>query len=241
MKPGLTLVVFTFLFSIHLTAQEKIQASSDWLYSSVHSVIIPEHEHFRKRVTSPDGQKFVTAELDGDGDMQKLKVAVGRRTFPLKMEGAGAEVLWSPNSRWLAVTYTYCCSGFSPYLRVYEVSQSGVRDLKIEGSLAKGFGKGIRCDGWTASQWALTAAVKWLDADHLLAAVQIPNVSVCDSMGVFELREISLPQLTVIKTYGQLEAKKLFRRDLGGNLLGARDTCIRNPKSCWIQSQHQQQ
>ncbi|MGB7602979.1 MAG: hypothetical protein WBM24_21940, partial [Candidatus Sulfotelmatobacter sp.] len=177
-----------------------------------------------------------------EGEIQQIDVTVGGRTVPLKIKGRGAEILWSPDSRWLAVTYTYCCSGFSPYLNVYEVSESGVRDLNVKHALARGFETGIRCDGGLpASQWALTAAVKWLDSSHLLAAVQVPNVSVCDSMGVFELREISVPQLSILKTYDQLKAKRLFRNDLGGNLLDANDGCVQAPKSCWVAVHHNDQ
>jgi hypothetical protein len=224
------------------SSQKKVSAATDPLYSSVYSVVIPEHELYTKKVVAPDGQKFVTAERVDDpeeGDIQRIKVTVGRRTFTLKTKGRGAEILWSPDSRWLAVTYTYCCSGFSPYLRLYEVSESGVKDLHVEHVLTNGFGKGIRCEkGTPASQWALTAAVKWVDSSHLLAAAQVPNVSVCDSMGVFELREVSVPDQSIIRTYGQLEAKRLFGNDLGGNFRKANDACVRDPKSCWVASHH---
>jgi hypothetical protein len=225
-----------------ISAQEKTPAATDPLYSSAHSAVIPEHEPYAKRIVAPDGLRFVTAELLDDpeeGYIQRIRVTVGTRTFTLKPKGRGAEILWSPDSRWLAVTYTYCCSGFSPYLHVYDVSDSGVRDLNVEHALTTGFGKGIRCEkGTAAHQWALTAAVKWFDSSRLLAAVQVPNVSVCDSMGVFELREMSVPNLSIRRRYGQLEAKRLFGNDLGGNLRDARDACVRDPKSCWVAAHH---
>jgi hypothetical protein len=238
----LSVSVLLLLAFVAATAQQMNSAATDALYSSIHSVIIPEHEPYTKRIIAPDGKKFVTAKLIDDpeeGEIQKVQVTVAGQTVDLPTKGMGAEILWSPDSRWLAVTYTYCCSGFSPYLHVYEVSVSGVRDLHVQKALARGFATGIRCDGGSrASQWALTAAVKWLDSSHLVAAVQIPNVSVCDSMGVFELREFSIPKLSVLRRYDQLEAKRLFRNDLGGNLLDANDACVRDPKSCWIVAAH---
>ena len=225
-----------------LAQAQKTPAANDPLYSSVHSVVIPEHEPFKRRIVAPDGMRFVTAELLDDaeeGEIQRILVTVGNRSFTLNPKGRGAEILWSPDSRYVAVTYTYCCSGFSPYLHLYEVSDSGVQDLQVERPLKQGFGSTIRCDGGTSpQQWALTAAVKWLDPSHLLAAVQVPNVSVCDSMGVFELRELYVPNLSITKTYGQLEAKRLFGNDIGGNLRNAKDECVHNPKSCWIAAQH---
>jgi hypothetical protein len=243
MKMRFPVAVLLLLPLITLSAHaQKTPAADDPLYSSVHSGMIPEHEPFKKRIVAPDGVKFVTAELLDDpeeGDIQRIRVTVGGHSFTLKTKGRGAEILWSPDSRYLAVTYTYCCSGFSPYLHLYEVADSGVRDLEVGSTLKKGFGSKIRCDGGTsAQQWALTAAVKWLDSSHLLAAVQVPLVSVCDSMGVFELREISVPNLSITKTYSQLQAKELFGNDLGANLRNAKDNCVRNPKSCWIAAQH---
>jgi len=235
--PALLLLPF-----IAASPQQKTPVSEDTLYSSVHSTVIPEHKRYTERIVAPDGLRLVTADLYDDpeeGDIQRIRVTVGTRTFPLETKGRGAEILWSPDSRWLAVTYTYCCSGFLPYLHLYAVSDSEVRDLNVEGALTSGFGSGISCDqGTHADQWALSAAVKWLDSSHLLAAVQVPYVSVCDSMGVFELREISVPSLSVIKTYSQLQAKRLFGNDLGGNLRNANDACVRDSKSCWVASHH---
>jgi hypothetical protein len=223
------------------SAQQK-PAAADSSYSSRHSAIIPESEKYTRRIASPDGLKFVTATLLDDPDegyIQRIQVTVSSQKFTLKTKGRGAEILWSPDSRWLAVTYTWCCSGFSPFLHIYEVSKSGVRDLNVKDPLTIGFGRYIRCEkGTTARQWASTAAVKWLDSSHLLTAVQVPHVSVCDSMGVFELREMSLPDLLIVRTYGQLEAKRLFAEDLGGNLREANDQCVRDPKSCWIAFHH---
>jgi len=235
------LPVFLLVPLVTVSAQHKGPAT-DPLLSSVHSVVIPEHERYTRKIVAPDGLKFVTAKLLDDpeeGDIQRIRVTAAGRTTTLRTKGRGAEILWSPDSRWLAVTFTYCCSGFSPYLRIYEVSDSGVRDLDVKRTLTTGFGRGIRCEkGTHIRQWALTAAVKWLDPSHLLAAVQVPNVSVCDSMGVFELREMSVPGLSIVHVYSQLEAKKLFRGDLGGNLLDADDKCVRDPKSCWVATHH---
>jgi hypothetical protein len=85
---------------------QKTPAAKDPLYSSVHSVVIPEHEPYKKRIVAPDGQSFVSAELVDDpeeGDIQRIRVTVGERSFTLRTKGRGAEILWSPDSRYLAV------------------------------------------------------------------------------------------------------------------------------------------
>ena len=237
-----SIILALLLLSLVAVSAQQTPIAADSSYSSAHSAIIPENKQYTKRISSPDGLKLVTAKLLDDPDegyIQRIQVAISGHTFTLRTRGRGAEILWSPDSRWLAVTYTWCCSGFSPFLHVYEVSESGVRDLNVKDPLTIGFGRHIRCEkGSTARHWASTAAVKWLDSSHLLTAVQVPHVSVCDSMGVFELREISLPDLSIVRTYGQMEAKRLFAEDLGGNLREANDACVRDPKSCWVAFHH---
>jgi hypothetical protein len=66
----------------------------------------------------------------------------------------------------------------------------------------------------------------------LLIAVEVPPHSSCASMGTFEAFEIEVPSGKVISHYNQLTAKKLFKSDLGAELLGADDSCIRKPQSC---------
>ena len=169
MKSKSILSALLLLPLVDLSAQQK-PAVADSSYSSVHSAIIREGEKYTRRIASPDGLKFVTAKLLDDPDegyIQRIEVTISSHKFHLKTKGRGAEILWSPGSRWLAVTYTWCCSGFSPFLHVYEVSESGLRDLNVKGPLTIGFGRHIRCEkGTTAPQWASTAAVKWLDSSH---------------------------------------------------------------------------
>lgn len=134
------LSAFLLLAVFPALCQQRKLALTDSLYSSVHSVIVPEHEPYTRKITAPDGLKFVTARLIDDpeeGEIQRIRVTVGKRTFTLRTKGRGAEILWSPDSHWLAVTYTYCCSGFSPYLQLYEVSEGGVRDLSAARALVK--------------------------------------------------------------------------------------------------------
>jgi hypothetical protein len=150
MQRVLTVSLLLLLLLIAASAQQqKTSAKTNPLYSSSHSIVIPEHERYTNKIVAPDGVRFVTSELIDDpeeGALQRIRVATAGHTFTLRTMGRGAEILWSRDSRWLAVTYTYCCSGFSPYLHVYEVSDSGVRDLKVERALTNGFGKAFRCE-----------------------------------------------------------------------------------------------
>ena len=78
-------MILLLLPLIAISAQEqKAPAASDWLYSSVHSVIIPEHEPFKKRIIAPDGVKFVTAQLLDDAEEVRFN------EYELRWEGAAS-------------------------------------------------------------------------------------------------------------------------------------------------------
>jgi len=50
-------------------------------------------------------------------------------------------------------------------------------------------------------------------------------------MGTFKLFQINLPKGTVVSSYDQLAAKRLFSDALGEELRAADDNCTRAPKS----------
>jgi hypothetical protein len=69
-------------------------------------------------------------------------------------------------------------------------------------------------------------------------AAEIMHHSNCDSFGTFKAYVVDLSGPRIVSTYDQLETKRLYRRDLGEELLQAKDNCIRDPKSCWVGANH---
>jgi hypothetical protein len=60
----------------------------------------------------------------------------------------------------------------------------------------------------------------------------------CDSYFTFKAYEVDISTQKILRTYNQLQAKKLFKEDLGEWLSKAPDECIRNPKACWVPANH---
>ncbi|MFB3813012.1 MAG: hypothetical protein ACE14L_02790 [Terriglobales bacterium] len=192
-------------------------------------------------VKSPDRQKrvYIRHIERPDATRVLLTAVVGPKRFSLRLDGRGVELLWSPDSRLLAVNLTNCCTGRDPELHLFDVSAGGVRKLDITPALTRDFGKDLRCQkGTTSAQSAATAALHWLDDHRLLAAVRVPAGGVCDSPGIFEVREISVPEMRVLNTYNQLQAKWEFWHLLGCDLRAADNNCILHPKSCWNPALH---
>ncbi len=72
-------------------------------------------------------------------------------------------------------------------------------------------------------------------------AAEIIGHTICDSYGTFKVYEVALPELKIVRTYDQLEAKRLFQDSLGWEIENAPDNCIRDPKSCWVEGNHKSQ
>jgi hypothetical protein len=194
-----------------------------------------------KVVKAPDRLKrvYVRRVERPDRPAVALTIVVGARRSHARVAGTGVEILWSPDSRLLAVNATHCCDGLDPHLHLFEINPDGVRELEIAPVITRDFGKTLRCDkGAKAADLAATAALKWLDPQRLLAAIRVPTTTVCDSSGTFEVREISLPDMQVVHTYNQLQAKWEFWKLLGCDLRAANNDCIVKPKTCWVEAYH---
>lgn len=77
------------------------------------------------------------------------------------------------------------------------------------------------------------AAVAWFQgAKQLLVAAEVPPDSNCNDMGTFALYQVAVPEGSVIKKYGQREAKRLYGRLFGLELKNADDECFSKPRSC---------
>ena len=233
------LIVFTLLTSSYSLAGEySRRAKSIWQNiwersGNINSV----------RVVSPDRLKSVTAHLKsrGTGDKEEenvlLVVNVGKQTFQADIgPGVGSEILWSDDSKAFVVTTSD--AGLNGMYRtiVYFIDDMALRKIDVTGVVVRAFGHPVQC-GWP--ELPNVAGIKWLEGSRrLLVAAEIVHHSVCDSFGTFRIYELGIPDKKIVRSYSQLEAKRLFGTDLGGELKQADDNCIRRPRSCWVAFNH---
>jgi len=187
-------------------------------------------------VRSPDGQSTATAiGVKQERFEILLSGRLGRGRFKVAA-GPNQELLWSPDSNALFVT-----ADDGGMVGAYELTVIGMdhhklvrRDLTLP--LANAFGHPVRCYDNTIPN---VAGVKWMGGSHrLLAAVEIPGDTNCDSMGTFKTFEIDPFAVRVLSLHGQVESKHLFRDDLGAELMAADDRCETTPRSCWVWPLH---
>ncbi len=194
-----------------------------------------------RAAVSPDGQKNVVIQYSRNGSDDDFPadvfVEIGNATLTAKIQfGLNAEVLWSPDSDAFTVTGSREGAG-GPYLTdVFIITANSLRKIPLSEIAWRSFGHPVKC-GWP--EYPNVGAVKWIQpSQRLLLAAQIIGHSNCDSFFTFKAYEVEIPSRSILRSYGQLQAKKLFKQDLGTWLIAAPDKCIRNPRACWVATNH---
>jgi len=196
-----------------------------------------------KSATSPDGKKKVSIrrlQVRAEDTMQPAELVVRSEKTRLSATtrfGLDAEVLWSPDSLAFSLTGSREGANGQYGTDVFYIRGGGLVKIELNSLLETTFGHPVKC-AWP--EVPNVGAILWLvPSEKLLVAAEIVHHSVCDSFGTFRAYAVDLTGPRIVATYDQLEAKRLYRRDLGGELLQADDSCIRDPKSCWVMGNHQ--
>src|SRR5713101_4075018 len=195
-----------------------------------------------KQIISPDKKIRVhvqslrahLSDSPGDFPARLIVDADGKRltaTFGFSLD---AEIVWSPDSKAFSLTGSVRGANGQYQTDVFLIQPSKLVTIHLTDIIEREFGHPVRC-GWPEPP--NVAAVKWLaPSSQLLVVAEIMHHSNCDSFGTFKAYAVDLGEPRIIKMYDQLRAKRLFRSDLGDELLHANDTCIRDPRSCRVKS-----
>lgn len=194
-----------------------------------------------KAATSPDGKKSVSVELlDDNAEDFPARVTVNTKQGQMYAKirfGLGTEVLWSPDSLAFALTGSNGGANGQYETDVFYILKKKLVKVKLTALVEKAFGHPVRC------QWPElpnVAAVRWLvPSKKLLMAAEIVHHSNCDSFGTFRAYVVDLETPRVVNVLNQLKVKRLYRNDLGEELLQSDDVCILHPESCRVGSYHQ--
>lgn len=192
------------------------------------------------RIPSPDGKKAIVVSPDRDPQLPRTVLVVeafGREFQAGFTWSPDCEVGWSPDSRAFFATYTMggAVGGF--VTQVFFVRPEGLNLVEQTKDVVKNFLSHPRT--CFVPEDPNIGAIEWIrgSSDLLVAAETLPH-SNCDNMGTFRAYIIHLPDGDIVKSYGQIEAKKLFWKHLGDELRNADDDCIRKPGSCDIPQLH---
>jgi hypothetical protein len=189
-------------------------------------------------IRSPDGLSLAKAGYFEQGNDEHVSLgvtgAIGATTVSIG-PGVGSELLWADDSHAFFVTTSN--EGANGSYRLLVVGRfAGVLQMKeLTKLIENAFGHPVRC-GWPEAP--NVAGIAWLPSGDLLAAAEIVNHSNCDSFGIFQMYEIDPRAMKIVRAFNQLHAKAQFGRLLGQELVNAPDECVRNPRSCFVSTNH---
>jgi hypothetical protein len=186
----------------------------------------------RSEIRSPNGRYAIDIDPPQNANSSEpptVTLAANGTSYSTIGYWVNGEAAWAPDSKAFFITYSDGGNVGQYHVKIFYVTDSDPRVVEPIPDGSTLFQP--RCFGPEPPN---VGAIKWMGggSKSLLIAVEVPPHSSCASMGTFEAFEIELPSGKVISKYDQLTAKKLFKSDLGEELLGADDSCIRKSQSC---------
>lgn len=92
--------------------------------------------------------------------------------------------------------------------------------MDLSRPVERAFGFSGKCEFHVLPQ---TGVLGWLAPDRILMAAEVVTVSVCKYAGTFKTYELVLPSVQIVRSYNQVESKRLFAQFLGCELRDADD------------------
>ena len=180
-------------------------------------------------VPSPDGTKAIVVKKGAESEGgNRVTVRAFNREFKTRIGFmVNSEVAWAPNSRSFFVTYSDGGNVGTYHTKIFYVEPNGLRTVEPVRDARKLFSP--HC---FSSESPNVGAIKWITPSRLLVALEVPPHGSCAAPGTFEAFEIDVPKSTVLRSYSQIEAKRLFLNSLGVELQNADDDCFKSPQLC---------
>lgn len=226
--------IFLFTFCLAVCSGLSAQENDTLLFSSLATDVSN-----GKPAKSPDGKKVVNAKENDNTDDFPLDISITTGTGKLTARinfGLNAQVLWSPDSTAFAITGSSQGANGLYETEVFYIRDAQLVRIPLTKVVQQEFGHPVKC-GWPEAP--NIGAVTWLTKKgRLVLAAQIISHSNCDSFGTFKAYVVDTLTPRILRGYDQIEAKKKFASALGPLLRDADDSCIRNPKSCYVSTNH---
>jgi hypothetical protein len=238
---GFLLAVVALVFPLNLTglAQSK-QPDGYHGFSADATSLLDIDRKESLTVLSPDKMKSILVYREdntNDFDFHVRVLAYGKKFWTNIGSHVDPEVMWAPDSKAFAETYSDGGAVGTFHVLVYFVGEGGLRIIEPTKATTRAYLSQPRACHYAEDP--NVGAIAWIgDSDRLLVAAETLPHSNCDGMGTFRAYELRLPQGQIVKAYDQLEAKKRFWERMGEELRGADDECIRMPNSCEIPGLH---
>lgn len=191
------------------------QATAVWMANERRPVV---------RAVAPDGESQVVFALKSRGardraeDPFQAEFLLYGRCYRTDIGSlTAAEVLWSPDSKAFALTYSDGDVVGNYHLVIYWATPSGFRIQDLTPALHKRARRWRKvCDGDDPTN---VGAICWRrDYQRIVIGAEVPNHSVCPDMGSFRAYEVELPSSRIVQEWPESAARRLFAGALGTEL-----------------------
>ncbi len=165
-------------------------------------------------VSAPDDSTRAVARFTKGKEDGTLTVYLGVRggfEFP---GGPGAELLWAPDSRALAVTYADSDERMRTAFLVHRKTH-GWRRVNLADAVAKVYRVPEGCDKDVAPD---VVALGWTSGQRLIVAATMLNKADCPVKGQFTAYFVDVPSGDVLMSLDQRTAQRRYRAMLGKRL-----------------------
>jgi hypothetical protein len=225
-------VVAVQLIAITFTIQNSYDSRSDGLYSRI-ATPISRISEMPRGLASPDGKSVLhAAEIESTNDDSwpfKTWISNENGKFPVPIgKEVNAEVIWSPNSAALLVTFSDAGAVGQYHALIYRIGKSGITVTEPVPD-----GRRLLKFHCLTSGAPNVGGIKWGDdSKSIWLAVEVPAVSDCEAMGTFRAFELDVATGQVLKEISQFEGKRELADFIGYELRNADDDCVKWPKTC---------
>lgn len=189
------------------------------------------------QVPSPNGRRKLEFPSDGGEDDTYTFVAiVGRRRYPIKIDGyVDPHVIWANDSSGALFTFSNgganCC--WETKLLSFDGEQVDATDPTqqvADDFIAYRDKLGIKCE--VPHEYPNLYPIGFLDRSHALIAAETVGHSICDCFGSFRAYEVELPSGRIQNSLNQARTKKMFGDKLPFVSNDPNDDWDVDPRSC---------
>ena len=167
------------------------------------------------QIKSPDSKKTLVVRREREERMIYTVTYKGR-SFKATLPGFNGEVAWSPDSQAIAVSETEGGGGIGSRVYLFFIQESGLKKVETSKPIEMEFGNPVLCETKVPPN---TGFVAWgKDSSRVFVAAEIVPISLCKCMGAYRVYELKVPELEVVRTYSQVDARKEFANLLGCEL-----------------------
>jgi hypothetical protein len=207
-------------FGAPIPAATDSPAADRCIWGRGAAALVPVPLQFNARFPSPDGKVVIFKDdLDYRAERDGRPLA-GMEGYEILQTG---ELLWSPDSRAFAITWTEGGLQGGWILDVFLVEAHRVRHVDVTAAVTRDFRTRYHCNDSDGVVPPNNDAIAWVDGSaSLLVLAELPNSTFCLDMGRLRGYLVEIPSGRILKNIPHRELVKNWSQHFCGDWLAGR-------------------